>query len=121
VTIAIDNPVASQAPGSLAWYSISVARASETGCGPVVPGLGLFGNGAPGEFLLDYTPGLFVATQFGGVWAGPGQPVEATFSITSDPTLLGLPFFVQAALVDTSPGAPIPIGLTDGLRYVHGD
>ena len=37
-------------------------------------------------------------------------------SIPSDPLLVGLVAYLQGALLDTSPGSPVPVGLTDALE-----
>ncbi|QDU65868.1 hypothetical protein [Engelhardtia mirabilis] len=118
--LGIDNPLGTQAPLSLAFLSLSFATQPLGPCGLVLPGFGFAGNGAPGEFLLNYTPGLLAWTKVAGLWAAPGQPVPISIAITSDPSALGLPFFVQGAILDQTPGTQVVLGLTEGLRMVHG-
>lgn len=121
ITIGIDNPLGTQAPGSIAYFSVSLGTyPTGTSCGLVLPGFGMAGSGADGEFLLSYSPGFLLFTQLAGPWFGAGTPVEAQIQVSADPSVLGLPFYVQGSLLDLSPSAQVVLGLTDGLRFVHG-
>ncbi|MEO0652251.1 MAG: hypothetical protein AAFZ65_16375, partial [Planctomycetota bacterium] len=119
ITVALDNPLGTQGPGSLAYYSVSLGSQPLSPCGLLVPGFGMQGPGAAGEFLLSYAPGLLLFDRFAGVW--DGTPVENSFDVSSNPSVLGLEFFAQGLLLDPSPSTNVTFGLTNAVRFVHGE
>ncbi|MFO1078678.1 MAG: hypothetical protein U1E73_13220 [Planctomycetota bacterium] len=116
VTLAVGNPLATQAAGTLAFLAYALAPHAAYPCGQVVPGFGMAGSGANGEILVD--PAVLAAT-FGGVWNG-ASPVEFVFAPPPTPAYYGLPIFAQGVLLDLAANAPAPIGLTTALRLTIG-
>jgi hypothetical protein len=118
ITLGLDNPAGTQAAGSRAYLSLSLAPAPGYPCGPTLPGAGMSAAGAPGEFLLSVTPPNPVYMRLGPAWSGPGSPAPMTLGIPGDPVLAGISVFAQGALIDFQPGAAIPIGLTEARELV---
>ena len=107
VTLGVDNPLGTQAPGSLPFLALATAPDPAFPCGTLVPGFGMGGAGAPGELLLGVAPPPFLVVA-GAPWAGPGTPAPIALPIPVDATLLGASFFAQGLLFDMSPGRPFP-------------
>jgi hypothetical protein len=118
VTVAVDNPAATQAPGALPLLLLATAPAPGFPCGVSVPGFGLAVGGGPGELLLD--PAALGLTVLMPPWLGPGQPSSLPFPLPYVTGLLGLSLYLQAALVDLAPAAAVPIGFTSALRWQLG-
>ena len=113
--LAITNPLATQAAGSLAFLVLGFGAPATYPCGLPAPGLGMAPNGI-GELLIDLTTPS--SSTFGGLWFGTA--VSFGINIPLNPSLDGLPLFAQGALFDTAPAATNPIGLTEGVRLVVG-
>ena len=73
------------------------------------------GPGAAGELLVSVAPPPFLVLAE-APWVGPGAPAPIALPIPVDPTILGASFYAQGLLVDTSPGATVPFGLTDAVE-----
>jgi hypothetical protein len=116
VTLGVDNPLATQSPGSLAFLVFGFAAAPGFPCGVPAPGFGMAPGGA-GEILLDVGAGT--ATAFVGAWIGT-QPVDFPFAVPLAPAFAGSVLFAQGAMLDVAPGATNPIGLTNGVQLAIG-
>jgi len=117
-TVAVDNPLATQGAGSLAFLAVAATPAAGYPCGLGLPGFGMAGAGAVGELLVDLTPPNPIVN------AGPlpwlGAPVSFALPIPSLPSLIGAEVYLQGMLVDPAPGAPVLFGATSGLRATLG-
>ncbi len=122
LTLSADNPLAAQAPTSpaLSFLGVALSPAPLTPCGPQIPGFGMAGGGAAGELLISVSPPGFLFAQPGTPWYGPGTPSAFVLSFPPDPQLVGVSLYTQGTIVDPSPGAPVPIGLTDALQLTIG-
>lgn len=121
LVLGIDNPLGTQAVGSLPFVGVSAQPDPSLPCGLLVPGFGMAGGGAPGELLIDLTPPNIVSPLFfNGLWAGPGLPAPVLLPIPSSTNLVGVTFYAQGVLVDPTPQAIAPIGLTEGAALLIG-
>lgn len=114
VVTGIDNPLGTQAIGSIAVLALSPAALPTFPCGVPVAGFGMAGAGANGEILIDPTS---IELFFGPAWAGPGQPALIPLTIPHTLSFVGMPAFFQGALLDPSPFAAVPIGVTTAARW----
>ena len=114
VTLALDNPLGTQAPGSISFLAVRAAPAAGFPCGIALGGFGMAGGGAPGEILVDV--GSAGPLLVGAPWAGTGSPVSFVLAIPPDTSLYGVSIYTQGALVDPSPLADPFIGLSSGVR-----
>jgi len=112
--VLVDNPLDTQAPGSVAYVLVSEAATSEFPCGLPVPGWGMSGPGMAGELLIDMS--MIVNSSDGCPWLG--EPATITLSISQDPSLIDREFFLQGVVFDMSLGAQVPVALTEALRVV---
>ena len=120
LTLGIDNPLGTQAAGSLPFLAISLAPVATFPIGVQVPGLGMASSTSPGELLIDLSPSqLAVGVVFGPAWTGPGQPAPIPLALPATPSLAGLSVFAQGALLDTS--ATGWLALTDAALLVFGN
>lgn len=113
VVVGIDNPVGSQPAGSLAALLLAFAADPAFPCGTSVAGWGMLGG--PGELQVDTRAGL-VTWAAGLAWGGAGSPVRVPVAIPRDASLVGRALFAQGAIVDPSPGAARPVGITDAME-----
>lgn len=113
--LSVDNPLGTQAPGSLPFVGLASAPAPGYPCGLLLDGFGMAGPDHQGELLMDLAPPnplvLFVGTPWAG--AGPSAPLE--FELPPNPNLLGVSLYAQGGLLDFSIAAPAPVGLSTGL------
>lgn len=115
LVVALDNPLGTQASGAATQVQASWTPDVNFPCGSLRAGLGMAGAGASGELLLDARTPL--ARIYGGpAWLGPGQPAEVTLRLPASTSLAGRYFYLQGRLLDSTPGASVRVGLTDGLR-----
>ena len=56
VTFGLDNPVGTQAPGSIPFLVFAFAPDPSFPCGTQIPGFGMSAPGAAGELLIDLAP-----------------------------------------------------------------
>jgi hypothetical protein len=117
VTLAIDNPLGTQTPGSTFGFLGIHGAPPPAGC-ILLPGFGMAGTGALGELLLPtFSPHLVVSA---GTWEGTGQPALAPVAIPDVPALVGVTFACQGLLVDLAAGSTAPFGLSSGLSLTVG-
>ena len=112
----VTNPLGTQTAGSVLPLLALSFSGTGPSCGPPVPGWNLDPSQPSGEALVLVSPALPLLT--GGLWHG--VPTVFPYDIPPLPQLLGLEAFVQGVLVDFSPGAQVPIGLTRGRKLVFG-
>ena len=115
----MDNPLGTQAVGSLPFLALATAPDPAFPCGTLVPGFGMGGVGAPGELLIGLAPPPFLVLA-GAPWIGPGTPAPIALTIPLDAALLGASVYAQGLLFDTSPGATVAFGLTDAVELQVG-
>lgn len=121
LVLGVDNPLGTQAPGSLPFVGVSALPDAAFPCGTLLPGFGMAGGGAAGELLLNTAPpNLVQPLFFNGLWAGPGFPAPVLLLIPSDPALVGASFYAQGLMVDLAPGTSAPFALTEALHLVLG-
>ncbi|MGE3173773.1 MAG: hypothetical protein AB7O97_14200 [Planctomycetota bacterium] len=116
VPFALDNPLGTQAPGSVPFLVMATAAPPAFPCGIVVPGIGM--SGADGEILVDL--GTVFCMLPMPTWSGVGQPSELTLDIPLDLVFVGQSLWFQGLLFDPTPGASVPIGVTNGVRWTLG-
>jgi hypothetical protein len=116
MSIGVDNPLGTQAPGSLAFLAYSFVPNSGP-CGLPGAGMGMGGAGAVGDILVDQST---LSTTFGGNWSGPLAPVQFALLVPPTPALYGVSLVAQGALFDPTPGASVGIGLTQALLLTIG-
>lgn len=117
LTLGVDNPLGTQALGSLPFLAVSLAPLAPFPDGVSLPGLGMSSSSAPGQLYINV--GLLVAPLVPGApWAGPLTPAAMPLNLPSDPALAGLVLYVQGALLDTTPQGWL--ALTDGAMLVLG-
>ena len=116
--LGLDNPLGTQAAGSLTVLALAVAPDAAFPCGLGVPGLGMAGAGAVGELLVDFSiPGLLLN---GPAWAGPGSPAVFQLPIPCNPLLVGSTVYAQGAIVDPVAAQGVTVGLTDAVEILLG-
>ena len=119
VELGVDNPLGTQAPGSVPMILLSTAPDGAYPCGTLFPGLGMNG---PGELLVDVVPPAWVPpVVMGPAWGGPGQPAPVAMAIPPSPVLAGAGFFLQGLLYDATAPLGTRIGLTNALEVTVGN
>jgi hypothetical protein len=104
LVVGVDNPLATQGPGSLPFLALALLPDP----GTPIPG---FGMGGPlGELLLGLSTQF--ATVPGAPWLGPGSPAPVALPIPDNLSLVGLTVYAQGLLVD--PAGSQTFGLTQG-------
>jgi hypothetical protein len=117
VVVSVDNPLGTQPNGALPLLLVATSPLPTFPCGIPLPGFGLGGPSVPGELLLDSTTiGLSIVMPY---WT-PGVPSSTTFPVPYGVPFVGLSLYGQAAMVDFTPGAAVPIGLTAAQRWILG-
>ena len=117
LVVTADNPLGTQPNGALPLLMLATAPLPTFPCGLPLPGFGLAGPSTPGELLVDSTTiGLSLVMP---VWL-PGVPSSLVFPVPYGVALVGFPLYAQGAMVDFTPGALVPIGLTAAQRWVLG-
>jgi PKD repeat protein len=111
MTFAVNNPLGTQAAGSIPRVLGSWSAPANRPCGTLVAGQGMSAPGANGELLLA---GATLFNRAGTAWTGPSTPAPVVVPIPANPALIGRTLFVQGRLVDRV-GAPIRTGLADGF------
>ena len=120
LVLGVDNPLGTQAPGSMPILAISSLPDPAFPFGTLVPGWGMTGPGDDGELLINIAWPDPVLTLSDGLWAGPGTPAPTLVPVPSDCFFVGFTVYAQAVLVDSSPTAMIPIGITEALALTIG-
>ena len=113
ITFGVDNPLGTQSAGSSPFLAVSTAPAPETPYGTLLPGFSMLGPGHVGELFLSFAPPNPILVQTGPAWAGPGTPAPISVMIPSDSGLIGQVVHIQGIMVDGTPGASVPLGLTN--------
>lgn len=109
--IGIDNPRATQAPGSATIVFLASAGSPVYPCGFALPGFGMRDPSVPGELLLNPAGVLVVPAP-----AWNGKPSRAALPVPNDAKLVGSHVFAQGAIVDPRATNGILIGITEGMR-----
>ncbi len=119
VTLAVHNPLGTQAPGSATALALATTPDAAFPCGTLLPGFGMAGLGAPGEVLLSLAPPPFLVVA-GPPW--PGAPTPIALDVPENCSGLGVDVFVQGVIVDPTfgGGSGAGIGLTDAARLTLG-
>jgi len=117
ITYGVDNPLGTQAPGSLVILSFSVTPNANFPCGTVLGNFGM--SGGPGELLISLAKANKIA-RFTGTWTGSGTPVEFPINIPADVALTGASFYAQGLILDPTVALGVKFGLTDALESVIG-
>jgi plastocyanin len=118
LVLGVDNPLGTQAPGSLALVVFSFDSDPAFPCGTLLPGFGMAGVG---ELLIDLLPPNPVGPILAGVWAGPGQPAPLAFTLPANGGLVGRSVFAQGVLVDpTAPPGGGRFGLAEAIALAIG-
>ncbi len=120
VTLGIDNPLGTQAAGSLPFLALAFGPAPGFPCGVPLPNFGMASAGASGELLIGVSPPNPFLTLAGPAWTGAGSPAPLPVAIPSTATLIGVSLYGQGLLFDPSPGATVVFGLTEGAELVVG-
>lgn len=118
LTVGVDNPLGTQTPGaSIAALMIALAPDPNFPCGTPVPGFGMSGTGSLGELLISLAPpNPLDPIVVGPVWNGVGLPAPIDLPIPDDCALAGFSIYTQGFLFDSSPGAQVQLGFTEGVR-----
>jgi len=120
VTLAVDNPVGTQAAGSIPLLVPSLAPDPSFPCGTLVPGWSMLSPAAPGELLIDVGPPT-LPLLVGAPWTGPGVPVPIEIPIPDDASLTGITLYFQGLLYDPTFAFGIEFGLAGALAFTVGD
>lgn len=116
--LALDNPLATQANGSSTALFFAPSADPAYPCGTLLPGFGMAGSGANGEFLLNLAQ-LFPVVLAGPSWSA-GTPAQVPITIPKLADFVGVSLFLQGAIIDFTPGARAPIGLTQAVELKMG-
>ncbi len=114
----VDNPLGTQAPGSLALLFLGTQPDPNSLCGTPIPGFGMSGPGALGESLIDFASPYTLLT--GGPWGGVGQSVAFALPVPFFEGFVGATVYAQGLMIDPAPQAPVVFGLTSALRIEVG-
>ena len=117
LVVGLDNPLGTQAVGSLPLVFVSLQPDPFFPAGTPLPG---FGMGGVGELLISIAPQNLTASFNGQPWSGVGIPAPVSIPIPADGTLIGLPLFAQGLLLDPSVAFGVRFGLTDAVAMVIG-
>ena len=119
MTLAIDNPLGTQNPGSVPRLALTRDPDPAFPCGSLRPNTGMAGGGAAGELLISI-PSL-MAVKNGAPWEGAGIPAQVDINLPNDLTLLGETLYLQGLLVDPAPTGGPRLTLTEGLALTIGN
>ena len=118
LTLGVDNPLGTQAVGSLPFLTLAFTPDPSFPCGLPVPGFGMAAPGAVGELLIGFLPPNPFATIAGTAWAGAGSPAPIPVVFPNNPALVGFSIFAQGILLDI--GGAIPFGVTEAAELSIG-
>ena len=118
VEYGVDNPLGTQAPGSLPFLLFTLKSDPGFPCGTPLANFGMSGPGTSGELLISLARADRLLSLIGPPWAGAGMPASFTVQIPADVALLGASFFGQGVLVDPSVAFGVKFGLTEALVSV---
>ncbi len=114
----VDNPVDPSAGPGVALVVLATAPDPNFPNGTPVPGFGMGGPAAVGEFLLSLAPPNPILQLGPAPWAGSGNPATLLLPLPNNPALVGLDLYAQGAVID--PVAVNGIGVTNGLIITVG-
>ncbi len=118
LTLGLDNPLGTQAPGANASLVLSLAPHRQHPCGAISASRGMNG---PGEVLISLAGGNRLRPNLSGPpWAGPGIPSPVDIPIPNDPAIAGIPVYAQGFLFDRTAAPGNRMGLTTALEFVLG-
>lgn len=117
--LGVDNPLGTQAVGSIPALFVAAFPAPQFPCGFSVNGYGMASQAAPGEVLVDVGGPAFVLVR--GLWTGAGNPEIFSIGLPNDATLVGANLFIQGSMIDLSPDPGYWVGLTDAVHLVIGN
>ncbi|MEW6074400.1 MAG: right-handed parallel beta-helix repeat-containing protein [Planctomycetota bacterium] len=118
-TLGVDNPLGTQAPGSLGLFLFSTLPDANYPNGTPFPGWGM--DGGAGQILINLTFVDWSISAVAGIWAGAGSPVPYTLPIPDEPAFVGLRLFAQGVILDlTTPPPGIWIGLARAAELMIG-
>ncbi|MCZ6598749.1 MAG: integrin alpha [Planctomycetota bacterium] len=117
ITLGVDNPLGTQAAGSLPFLGLAFQPDPAFPCGTLVPGFGMAGPGASGEQLIPSGPPLLFT---GPPWSGPGSPAPFDLAVPDDPGLLGVSVYAQGLLFDPTAAFGVIFGLTEAAELLVG-
>lgn len=117
-TVGVHNPVGTQAVGSLAFLSASSLPAPGFPCGLPLPGFGMSGAGAIGELLIDLAVPNPILSLGPKPWSGSATPFN--LPVPDFAAMAGVQLYFQGLILDTSPGAAVVFGATEGFAVTLG-
>jgi len=118
ITFALDNPLGTQPPGTLARLGWALFPDPSFPCGTLLNNLGMAGGGAPGELLLSVLPPLLPLLKAPD-WYAPQVPVTFTLPIVDAAELVGAHLYFQGMFLDLTLG-PVPVALTEAYDVMIG-
>jgi hypothetical protein len=113
MTFGIDNPLGTQAAGSIPVIAMSSVPARGFPCGTLRSGYGM-ADGV-GELLFNPSQ-LLMPFVLGLPWQGAGMPSVVSLPIPSDPVLAGIAAYIQSVLYDPSARAGSRIKLGEAIK-----
>ena len=113
LTFSVDNPLGTNAVGSLPGVAMSFAPSPNFPCGVQLPGFGM--TGGPGELLIGLGAPRVKGFVFGAPWQGPGSPSPIDVLLPADPVLAGLSLYVQGFLFDPTFASGNQYGLANAF------
>ena len=119
VVLGTQNPILASGVGSYAVTYFSLAQLPTAPCGIPFPGFGMGGGGGPGAVLVDLAPTLLIPAFFLGTATTPQDSTSyLPIALPATPQLAGLKLHAQSLLVDPSPAAAAPIGLSNAITAI---
>ena len=119
LVLGVDNPLGTQAPGSIPFLFLAYAPDPATPCGTLVPGIGMGGLGATGELLVGVTGPSSILT--GPSWSGAGVPAAFTLTIPNQVGLVGKTAYLQGAILDPTISGGVLLGVANAVELLIGD
>ncbi len=112
IRFGVDNPLGTQAIGSIPRVAVSWRVDANDPCGTLVANRNMAGPGIDGELLI----GTAFQQLAGPAWQGPGMHAPVDFSLPNRMNLVGRKLYVQGRIVDTTPGASVPVGFAGAFE-----
>ena len=117
VVLGLDNPLGTQAVGSIPFLVLVLSPDANFPCGTSIPNSGMGGAGARGELLISLEPPTpIVRVLVGPPWRGARTPSPISVAIPNDLTLLGSSVFAQGLMLDPTAEFGVKFGLTDAVE-----
>ncbi len=112
VTLGINNPYGTQAPGSIPLLVLAGAPQDNFPGGKIINFGGMSGPGATCELLTEASTILVV----GAPWQGPGIPAPVSIAIPNNPIVVGKTFYTQGWLFDPFALGGVSTGCTTAMQ-----